>query len=274
MNESFPTVLPQETKKEELLRELETEPLKYALGIENVSNAKELLGKLSEYETKAGFEHVFAKLENSTDLEGIKVVFKSMEAGDIASFRQATNTLYLYIDSTYSNSAEVGDFYITILHELLHAVFKGADIASGLNVIYGITSIKNTIEKLPVHNKYRHLYSTVLHNISKEEKGQHYGLSSVDEFISEAYSNPKFQNFLKTVELKKSRSISSKTTDLLLSVVTMNARIVSGEITQKDAFSAFEHIDLNSLNLLEDFEENIKKYQIHPPVQVEEEIVR
>lgn len=89
-------------------------------------------------------------------------------------------------------------------------------------------------------------------------KDNHYGLSSVDEFISEAYSNPDFQNFLKTVELKHKKSVSSKAIDLLLSVVTLNNRISTHEISESDAFSAFQRIDLESLNLLEDFEKNIK----------------
>jgi hypothetical protein len=36
---------------------------------------------------------------------------------------------------------------------------------------------------------------------------------SVDEFISESYSNPRFQNFLKSVELQKDKSFSRKMTE-------------------------------------------------------------
>lgn len=249
--------------KAEVLEEIKTEPLKYALEIHDVKNAKELVEKLSIFETKAGFENVFKKLKNISNLEKTKVIFKSLNyLGDTrdsytnAGYQQSTNTLF--IDSTYGNSADIGKFYVTILHELFHNVFKGADIASGLNLIYGLTNIKNTINKLPVHNKYRHLYSTILHNISKKDKENHYGLSSVDEFISESYSNPEFQNFLKTVELNKKRNITNKTKDLLLSVVTLNNRIISKEIEEKDAFSAFQKIDMESIDLLEDFQKNLE----------------
>lgn len=249
--------------KAEVLEEIKTEPLKYVLEIHDVKNAKELVEKLSMFETNAGFENVFEKLKNISNLENTKVIFKSLNyLGDPkdnytnASYRQANNTLY--IDFTYGNSADIGEFYVTILHELFHNIFKGADIASGLNLIYGLTNIKNTINKLPIHNKYRHLYQTILHNVSKEDKKNHYGLSSVDEFISESYSNPKFQNFLKTVELNKRRNITDKTKDLLLSVVTLNNRIFSKEIEEKNAFEAFQKIDIGSLDLLEDFNRNLK----------------
>ena len=178
-----------------------------------------------------------------------------LQGPDVAQYNEATNTLT--IDSTYANSAEIGDFYVSILHELFHEVFKGADKASGLHIIFGLPNIKNTIQKLPIHNKYRHLYSTVLHNVSKEDRNNNYGLSSVDEFISESYSNPKFQEFLKSIELSNKRSVSSKASDLLLSVVTLNARVISQEIQEKDAFSAFQKIDLDSLDILEDFEKNL-----------------
>jgi len=259
--------LPVENKtqktKAEVLEEIKTEPLKYALEIHDVKNAKELVEKLSLFETNAGFENVFEKLKNISNLEKTKVVFKSLNyLGDNrnsytnAMYKQANNTLY--IDFTYGNSADIGKFYSTILHELFHNVFKGADIASGLNLIYGLTNIKNTINKLPVHNKYRHLYSTILHNVSKEDKENHYGLSSVDEFISESYSNPEFQNFLKTVDLNRKRNITDKTKDLLLSVVTLNNRIIAKDIEEKNAFEAFQKIDIESLNLFEDFQKNLE----------------
>lgn len=246
------------TKKEKIIEELKTEPLKYVLEIADVKNAKELVEKLSNVETKGGFEKVFGKLNNLEKLEKINVEFKSLEGSTIARYSQARKKME--IDFTFANIGEISDFYITILHELFHHVFRGADIASGLNMIYGITSIKNTIEKLPIHNKYRHLFTTILENVPREEKQNYYGLSSVDEFISEAYSNPEFQNFLKSVELKKKRTVLSKTTDLLLSVVTLNTRVINHEIDEKDAFSAFQKIDLESLNLLENFEENLKQY--------------
>jgi len=260
-------------KKEKLLNELNKgfsgSPLKYALEIANVENTEELVDKLSDFETKAGFEKVFLKLKNITNLKEIKVKFKSLNyLGDLdpetlegptnAYYMQSTKTIY--IDSTYSNSAQVGEFYITIMHELFHHVFRGADMASGTNIIYGLSSVKNTIEKLPIHNKYRNLYSLVLHNISKEESKNHYGLSNVNEFISESYSNPQFQKFLKSVELKNKKSVSSKATDLLLSVLTLNNRVSVSEISEKDAFSAFQKIDLESLDLLEDFENNMKEF--------------
>lgn len=261
MNEGFPGIeKPAEIKpktKEEVLQELETEPLKYVLGIENVTNAQELVDQLVQYETKAGFENVFSKLANVENLKDIKVVYESQEDAN-ASYRVAKKTIY--IDTTYSNSANIGKFYVTIIHELFHHVFRGADIASGLNVLYGLTNVKNTIEKLPVHNKYRHLYETVLHNVSKEDKKAYYGLSSTDEFISEAYSNPAFQNFLKSVTLEKGRGVASKTKDLLLSVVTLNARLITKEIPEADAFEAFRNIDLESLDLLENFQDNLDKH--------------
>ena len=256
-------------EKQRILNEIKDnpyEPLKFILGIANVKNAEELIDKLSKVETNAGFEKVFEKLKVLTNLKEIKVVFKSIDyLGDLqegelyhsmAQYSAARKTLQ--IDSTYANVAEVGDFYTTILHELFHHVFRGADIASGVNIIYAIPDVKNTIHKLPIHNKYRHLFQTILSNISKEEIDNHYGLSSVDEFISESYSNPKFQNFLKSVNLKKDKNITKKTIDLLLSVVTLNARIISNKISEEGAFSAFKNIDLNALDLLEDFEENIK----------------
>jgi predicted GNAT family acetyltransferase len=245
-------------KKEKIKKDSKYEPLKYVLEIADVENAKQLVDKLSEFETKAGFEKVFDKLKSTEILEKIKVKFTSQNGDSLARYSQARNTLE--IDSTYSNMAEIGDFYVSVLHELFHHVFRGADISSGLNSIYGITNIKNTIEKLPVHNKYRNLYSLVLHNISESEKKNYYGLKSVDEFISEAYSNPAFQNFLKSVEFKNKKSVSSKAVDLLLSVVTLNNRISANQISEKDAFSAFQKIDLESLNLLEDFEKNMKNY--------------
>ena len=245
-----------EIKKQKLMEELKTEPLKYALDIANVTNAEELVEKMSEFDTKANFENVFAKLKNIRDLKNIKIVFKSFGDKSVASYRASRNTLY--IDNTYGNIAEIGDFYVTVLHELFHNVFKGADIASGLNIIYGLSDVKNTLHKLPIHNKYRHLFNTILNNVSKEDKQKHYGLSSTNEFISEAYSNPEFQNFLKTVTLENGKSLPHKITDLLLSVATINARIISKEITEKDAFTAFQNIDLNSLDLLEDFEKNIQ----------------
>lgn len=65
---------------------------------------------------------------------------------------------------------------------------------------------------------------------------------------------------MKSVELKKQKSVQGKTIDLLLSVVTMNTRIISREIEEKDAFSAFQKIDIDSLNLLEDFQKNIEEF--------------
>ena len=53
----------QQENKERLLRNLETEPLKYALDIANVKNAEELIDKLMQYDTKAQFEKVFEKLK-------------------------------------------------------------------------------------------------------------------------------------------------------------------------------------------------------------------
>jgi hypothetical protein len=269
MNMRIENNLPKKVEKERILNELKEnpfEPLKYVLGIENVTNAEELIDKLSNVETNAGFEKVFSKLKTFGNLKDVKVVFKSINYledipnGDhyhtMAQYSQANKTLE--IDSAYGNVAEIGEFYSTILHELFHHVFRGADIASALNMIYAITNVKNTIHKLPIHNKYRHLFQTVLSNISKEEIQSHYGLSSVDEFISEAYSNPKFQNFLKSVRLEKDKTVTRKTTDMLLSVVTLNARIISRSISEEDAFTAFKNIDLDALDLLEDFEENLK----------------
>jgi len=252
--------------KQQVLEEFNSgTPLKYALEIANVTNAEELLEKLSQFETNAGFEKVFAKLKAVRDLKDIKIAFKSLDyLGDLkdgalyntqGQYKNSTNTIT--IDYTYANVGNVSDFYVTVLHELFHHVFRGADIASGINILYGISDVKNTIEKLPVHNKYRHLYQTVLQNVSKEDIENHYGLSSVDEFISEAYSNPQFQAFLKSVQLQKSKTASRKTIDLLLSVVTLNARVISKEIPEKTAFEAFQNIDLDSLDLLEDFEKNI-----------------
>lgn len=255
-------------EKERILNEIKNnpyEPLKFIIGIENVTNAEELVDKLSLVETNAGFEKIFSKLKEVTNLKDIKVVFKSINyLGDLkegeyyhsmAQYSQAKNTLE--IDSTYANVAEIGDFYQTILHELFHHVFRGADISSGVNMLYMITNIKNTINKIPIHNKYRHLYQTILSNIPKEEIANHYGLSSVDEFISESYSNPEFQKFLKSVNLAKDKDMTKKTTDLLLSLVTLNARIISHKISEEDAFDAFKNIDLDSLDLLENFEENV-----------------
>jgi hypothetical protein len=273
MNESSPIIVdntPEQitSDKAHILEELKTEPLKHVLEIADVTNAEELVDKLSQFETKAGFEKVFSRLKNISALKNIKVVYKSLNyLGDlkpgelqgpsVAQYNEATNTLT--VDSTYANSAEIGDFYVSILHELFHEVFKGADKASALNLLYGLPNIKNTIQKLPVHNKYRHLYSTVLHNVSKEDRSTHYGLSSVDEFISESYSNPAFQKFLKSVELTKKRNSMNKASDLLLSVATLNARIISREILEKDAFSAFQKIDMESLDLLEDFQKNLEE---------------
>ncbi len=256
-------------EKQRILDEIKNnpyEPLIFILGIANVKNAEELIDKLSSVETNAGFEKVFSKIKGLSNLKDIKVVFKSIDyLGDLKQdklyhtmARYSASRKTLQIDGTYANVAEVGDFYATILHELFHHVFRGADISSGVNMIYAITEIKNTIHKLPIHNKYRHLFQTVLDNIPKEEIDNHYGLSSVDEFISESYSNTKFQNFLKSVNLEKDKSTTSKTIDLLLSVVTLNARVISHKISEKDAFSAFKNIDLNSLDLLENFEENLK----------------
>lgn len=269
--DKFRNFLKKEKIKEDLKR---YEPLKYVLEIADVKNAKQLVDKLSEIETKAGFEKVFTRLKEVSSLEKIKIIFKdvnylgdiskeniengSLQGPTLAYYNEATNSIT--IDGTYANSADIGDFYTTILHEMIHEVFKGASKASGLNIIYGLPNIKNTIHKLPIHNKYRSLYSLVLHNVTSEDKRNYYGLKSADEFISEAYSNPSFQEFLKSVELKNKKTISSKATDLLLSVVTLNNRVSSHEIVEKDAFSAFEKIDLESLNLLENFEENLKSY--------------
>jgi|GEM_PF-2424995 len=262
------------SKKERILEELKTEPLKYVLEIANVTNAQELLDKLSKFETKAGFENIFTKLKSVRNLEKIKVVYKSLNyLGDSrsgytnAAYQEASNTLSL--DWTYGNSANIGDFYVSVLHELFHEVFRGADIASGLNILYGLTDIKNTIQKLPVHNKYRHLYNAVLSNVSGEDKQSYYGLSSVDEFISEAYSNPEFQKFLKSVTMQKNSSASSKSIDLLLSVTSLNARIITREIKEEDAFAAFQKIDLESLNLLEDFEKNVASFKQRHAVSAE-----
>jgi len=244
-------------KKEKIKEDAKTEPLKYVLEIVDVKNAKELIEKLSDFETKAGFEKVFEKLKSIEALEKIKVRFTPQNGESLASYSQARGTLE--IDSTYGNVADIGDFYVSILHELFHHVFRGADISSGLNLIYGITNVKNTIEKLPVHNKYRNLYSLVLHNISESDRKKYYGLSTVDEFISEAYSNPAFQNFLKSVELRNKKSVSSKSLDLLLSVITLNNRVSAHKISESVAFSAFQKIDLESINLLEDFEKNMKE---------------
>lgn len=252
--------------KEEVLEELKTEPLKYVLEIHDVNNARELVEKMSNFETNAGFEHVFEKLKTFLNLEKTKVVFKSLNyLGDDrggytnAGYRQANNTLY--IDFTYANSADIGRFYVTVLHELFHNVFKGADISSGLNLIYSLTDIKNTIDKLPVHNKYRELYSLVIKNTTNEDKEDYYGLSSVDEFISETYSNPEFQNFLKTVTLIKNKNAADKSVDLLLSVVTLNNRMKNSSMFEQskggNAFEAFKNIDLGSINILEDFQNNI-----------------
>lgn len=259
-------------EKQRILSEMKDnpyEPLMFILGIENVKNVEELIDKLSSVKTNAGFEKVFSKIKLLDNLKEIKVIFKSIDyLGDLkqeepyhtmAQYSASRKTLQ--IDSTYANVAEVGEFYSTILHELFHHVFRGADISSGVNMIYAITEVKNTIHKLPIHNKYRHLFQTVLNNISKEEIDNHYGLSSVDEFISESYSNPKFQNFLKSVNLEKDKSVNKKAIDLLLSVVTLNARVISHKISEKDAFSAFKNIDLNSLDLLENFEENLKSLE-------------
>jgi len=222
--------------------------------------------KMSNFETNAGFEHIFEKLKTISNLEKTKVVFKSLNyLGDDkagytnAEYRQANNTLY--IDFTYANSADIGRFYVTVLHELFHNVFKGADISSGLNLIYSLTDIKNTIDKLLVHNKYRELYTLIIKNTTSNDREDHYGLSSVDEFISEAYSNPGFQNFLKTVTLTKNKNFADKSVDLLLSVVTLNNRMKNSSIFERskngNAFEAFKNIDLESLNILEDFQNNI-----------------
>lgn len=262
MNEGAPQLTPDRlAKKARLLEELETEPLKYALDIANVENAEELIDKLMQYDTNAQFEKVFEKLKNTDALRKIRVVFESLPHHTTASYQASSRTLY--IDTTYGNSAEVGRFYKTILHELFHHVFRGADAASSYGPIYRLLDIKNTIHKLPIHNKYRHLYKTVLRNVTPEDRQTYYGLSSTDEFISEAYSNPEFQNFLKTVELNHEKQLLHKMADLLLSVVTINARIVSKEITEKDAFAAFQNIDLNSLDLLENFEENVAQSKKH-----------
>jgi hypothetical protein len=256
--------------KEKIINDMKEnpyEPLKYILGIEDVKTAEELIDKLSNVKTNAGFEKVFSRLKDLGNLKDVKVIYKSLNYlldlapgqpyETMAMYNQSSKTLF--IDSTYSNVADIGEFYVTILHELFHHVFKGASIASGLNMIYAITDIKNTIHKLPIHNKYRHLFQTVLSNIPKEEVRNHYGLSSVDEFISEAYSNPIFQNFLKSVKLENDKSATKKTVDLLLSVATLNARIISHKISEEDAFAAFKNIDLGALDLLEDFEENMNE---------------
>ncbi len=55
--------------KAHILEELKTEPLKHVLEIADVTNAEKLVDKLSQFETKAGFEKVFSRLKNISALK-------------------------------------------------------------------------------------------------------------------------------------------------------------------------------------------------------------
>lgn len=79
-------------KKQKVKEDLKYEPLKYVLEIANVESAKQLVDKLSEFETKAGFEKVFERLEKNSDLEKIKIVFKDLNyLGDMSPEKNKTD---------------------------------------------------------------------------------------------------------------------------------------------------------------------------------------
>jgi hypothetical protein len=92
-----------------------------------------------------------------------------------------------------------------LLHEVLHAVS------------YWTLNDKDSQYSKDMNR----LYEATKNSASQEDIDYHYGLSNVDEFVSEAFSNPKFQRFLdsRNLSVEEAKTVWTRFVDLVLDIV-------------------------------------------------------
>lgn len=159
----------------------------------NATAALEQVGQTAQSRDLRRLAKVLAR-----NLGGTKVRFR--EQNNPGAYDPRTNTIYL--------NPETGNNLHTLMHEATHAVTSAA-IARGTG---------------PTYNELKSIYEA-----TKDMLGTAYGAQNLDEFVAEAFSNPKFRAELATIN-PHGKPLSSLR-QLTNAIFKMVARLFGADIT-------------------------------------------
>jgi predicted SprT family Zn-dependent metalloprotease len=229
--------------------------------LNNINNLKNLLFELNKINSPYPHLEVLKELEKILDFSKIKFKIKELKKAE-AHYVEANKTI------TY-DSKNLNDYYPlffieTITHEVLHAITRNSEIST--KPIIGIIQKSLNKQKINLKDYYsiKELYNLVLKSTNKTSN-DHYGLTNVEEFISEAYSNEDFQSFLKSIVIEKENNKTSfeKFYEILLKILSLN--FIKNNILEKNknSFEILKDIDKKSIKSLIDLTPDYTKYHIN-----------
>ena len=255
IEDRFPTV---EELKIKTLDYFTKYDLEKEFDLKNINNIEQLFSKLKQINSPYQHVEILEKLNNVLDFSKIKFNIKELKKAE-AHYVEANKTI---IYNSENINEEYPHFFIeTIIHELLHAVTRNSEIST--KPIIGI--IQKSLNKQKINLKdyfaIKELYNLVLKNTDKTSK-DFYGLTDVEEFISEAYSNDTFQEFLKTINIsdKNSKNIFEKFYEILLKILSLSIVENRSFDKNKSSFDILKDIDKKSINSLIELKPDYSSY--------------
>jgi hypothetical protein len=134
----------------------------------------------------------------ATDLKDLAKVYDGINR----TIQKATGTYFGLQDAISLNSKRGGDTNYVAIHEITHA---------GTHFAINNPNKLDAKQKIALGN-LNNLYINAKRKLEAEGKGDYYGLTDLHEFVSEAFSNKKFQEELRKISsgLKSDPSVWSK----------------------------------------------------------------
>lgn len=177
-----------------------SDPLTFAKGLEERVRADDYNGALS-----------YIAKQRPNSVEG-KVANLLLKVGDTTVRTGAGRNLAL--ESPDGKLSPVGGLYIPAEHKIMMDALSAGDSRSFLHEAVhtatgnalkffdlGMEGKLSTSERIQAR-RVRDVYNTV-RSLADEKALKQYGMKDTSEFIAEAFSNPAFQTYLKSVELPK-----------------------------------------------------------------------
>jgi hypothetical protein len=139
----------------------------------------------------------------AADLQDLVTIYKAINS----TLTRAAGTYFGLQDAISLNTTLNGDKNSTVLHEITHA---------GTHFAINNPNKLNAKQKIAIGN-LNNLYINAKRKLIAEGKGDLYGLKDLHEFVSEAFSNKKFQEELRKLKtgLKSDQSTWSKFVQLV-----------------------------------------------------------
>jgi hypothetical protein len=257
IEDRFPTVDELKTKTLDYFTKYDLEK---EFDLKNINNIEQLFSKLKQINSPYQHIEILEKLNDVLNFSKIKFNIKELKKAE-AYYVEANKTITY--NSKHINEKYPHFFIETIIHELLHAVSRNSELKSTpiLGAIFKI--LKNSNIDLKDYFAIKELYNLVLKNTDKTSK-DFYGLTDVEEFISEAYSNHTFQEFLKTINIsdKDSKNIFEKFYEILLKVLSLSIVENRSFDKNKSSFDILKDLDKKSINSLIELKPNYNEYSI------------